>query len=157
MFEASVNKFNAADVTISDWNRDTPFHKGRKSIHRLMSARASALSVILWFKGEAFVDRAIRRRRNIRPGLTHLQAKDNEPINDNNSLWVHFFLCIHALSNVESSWNLSGGSWTLWAVTSYLRKLSIVLDLPSYPMPMELLELKRYIASRPCSFYNKRH
>ena len=69
---------------------DALFQVGRKSIHHLMSARASLFKVMWWCNLLTLVEMSISLRTKIRPGLTTLQTKDNFPIIDQSSFLVHF-------------------------------------------------------------------
>ena len=56
------------------------------------------------------VDRSIRRRKNIRPGLITLHANDKLPTRDNNSLFVHFLRRDHACKEESKASYLSLGN-----------------------------------------------
>ena len=60
----------------------------------------------------------MRRRRKNLPGLTTLQAKDNFPIKESNSLFRQDFLYIHWLSKALISCNFSWGSLHTISVVS---------------------------------------
>ena len=87
---ASVNKHNDFADTGGSWKGAVPFQVGKNSVHQLISARASELRSMWWFSDETVVERSMRRRKNILPGLITLHAKESVPIKDKSSLFVHF-------------------------------------------------------------------
>ena len=116
--EASVNiSKSLAGVQLSSGKTDIPFQVGRKSSHHWMSLLASAFRLMWWCSLPAVVLRSISLLKNNLPEHTTFAAKDSLPIRERSSLFVHFFLPIHWVSECRSEY-LSSGSLMTWSSES---------------------------------------
>jgi len=87
----------------------TPFQDPRSEDHMFRS-KWTELVMSAWCSLRTLVGRSINRRKKIRPGLTTLQAKDNDPMRDKSSDLMHFFCTTQEPSKFEKWESLSGGS-----------------------------------------------
>ena len=90
---------------------DEAVHWGRKFIHQRMSALASVFRVMWWCMRSTVVDKSMRRRVNILPGLTTLPMWLSFPMIDFSCRFVHvllsFHLCRLAVASESFSWGIS--------------------------------------------------
>ena len=70
---------------------EVPDHGGRKLHHHIRSWHASEVTRMWWWSLDTEQLTSINQRKKMRPAGTTLHAKDNLPISDSSSRFVHFF------------------------------------------------------------------
>ena len=118
--DASVNSDIAgeADQFVSRMY-EVPFQVGRNASHQSKSRHASVQSRRWWCIRETVQLRSIRRRRNILPAGTTLQANDSFPTKESSWCFVHLFLFLRDCSKKRMSCLL-----LLWDTCSYIASIN---------------------------------